>query len=169
MKNPFEDMGMLDGDNALVDVALIDLYVEWNLARHSAFAPASLDLLEFPRLLDRCLLVDVRGRKSVLEGVIKFSGGFLVRTAEKELTGLQVSSLGPYPYMFRLVILCGALRRAVYTTPHQIAYGPKGYLIAQDICLPLSRDGKALSELLFAFSPTDRLSRSEFDKSRLTH
>lgn len=188
MEDPFGAIRMLEDVTELVDEGLMDLYDNWNWARHGASLPASLDPLDCPHVLPRCAVVDVRGRKSILEGVIKFAGSLTVKSLGKDITGLQVSNLINYPYIFRLLTSCGTLRCAVYTDFHQIAYQPESPLFVQEICLPLSRDGKALSELVIAFSPkyqpsysSDKgehlyrnspdgsFSRSRFDNIPLTH
>lgn len=165
MKDPFDDIRVLDDENELVCEHLIELYGKWNHARHGAFAPGSLDLLDCPELLPCCCVLDVRGCRSILDGVFKFAGSFAVTIADREVTGLQLSSLNAFAYMIRLVATSGTGRCATYTRPHQIAYEPKSNWIVQEVCLPLSRDGEVVSELVYAFSPTDRLSRADLKRA----
>lgn len=160
MTHPLTEIRTLGGEGDLIDADLCDLYARWNESRGGALGSTSLDLIEFPQVLERCMTVDVRMGKPCKEAVIKFAGSFLVRNAGLELTGLPLSSLEPYPYISRLIGTCSDMRQAVFTNPHQVAYDPRRHLVVQEICLPLSRDGQIISEMVFAFSIVEHLPRS---------
>ncbi len=139
----------LKDESRIQDRDLKAAYLCWQQAKGDERFPGGFDLLKVPSVVDHCAWIEILPELDLDHAVLRFAGTSLVLRNRGELVGKPLVEFQKYPNTYKIISLCGLDPRPMWGEPHRAEVDAHDHLTNEHLCLPISKDGKNISDLLY--------------------